>query len=79
MSKQSDWAKELVNSAEFKPFVEAFALGHNDALEWAANWITNSATGNGNEAVKDFAANMAMSFRAAVMKKKKPGETTHDL
>lgn len=70
MSKQNDWAKELINSAEFKPFVEAFALGHNDALDWAANWITDSANDNGNEAVKEFAANMAMSFRAAAMKKK---------
>jgi hypothetical protein len=69
MSKQSDWAKEFVSSAEFKPFVEAFALGHNDALEWAANWIVNSATSNGSEAVIEFAANMAMSIRAAFLQK----------
>ena len=42
-------------------------LGHSDALQWAAAWIENSAKANGNPAVQEFAANMAMSIRAATI------------
>lgn len=70
MSTEFDqWAKAFVNDPKIKPTLDSIAMGHNDALEWAANWVVNSAQANGNPAVIEFAANMAMTFRAATMKK----------
>lgn len=41
------------------------ALSYNSALEYAAKWVEYSANGDTNLAVVQFAANMAMSLRAA--------------
>lgn len=69
--KQENFAQQFVNDPNVKPLVKSYALGHNDALEWAAKWVTGSADANGNEAVREFAANMAMTFRASLMKRAK--------
>lgn len=39
-------------------------MARNRALSWAAKWIENSAKLNGNPAVVEFAANMAMTIRS---------------
>lgn len=61
--------KAFLNDPSVKPYAEGYSTAHNDALEWAAKWIENSAKANGNEAVISFAANMAMTLRAVKMKK----------
>ena len=38
---------------------------YNEALEWAANWITGAQMLGRSQEVIDFAQNMAMSLRAA--------------
>lgn len=58
---------EFINNPDFQPVFASWILGHSDALEWAAGWIENSAKWNGNSAVQEFAANMAMSIRAAAI------------
>lgn len=45
---------------------------YNDALEWAASWITGAQLLGHGEEVQEFATNMAMSIRAA-----KRGLTPH--
>jgi hypothetical protein len=62
--------KAFVNDPAVKPLLDSYADGHNFALEWAANWIENSAKINGHPAAQDFAANMVMTFRAALMKRR---------
>ena len=52
-----------------RALLEGERIGYNNALHWAADWITNSADSNSNPAVIEFAQNMAMSFTAH---KKKP-------
>ena len=44
--------------------LEGERIGYNNALRWAADWITNTAGSNGDPAVIEFASNMAMSFNA---------------
>ena len=44
--------------------LEGERIGYNNALHWAADWITNAATANGSPDVIAFAQNMAMSFNA---------------
>ena len=39
-------------------------MARRGALSWAAKWIETSAKLNGNPAVIEFAANMAMTIRA---------------
>ena len=39
--------------------------GYNEALEWAANWITGAQMLGHSKEVIEFAQNMAMSLRAA--------------
>lgn len=38
---------------------------HNATLEWAADWIEGSLTGESNERVREFGRNMVMTLRAA--------------
>jgi len=57
--------REFINNPEFQPVFASWILGHSDALQWAADWILNSAKANGNPLVQEFAANMAMTFNAA--------------
>jgi len=57
--------REFINNPEFQPVFSSWLLGHSDALQWAADWILNSAKSNGNPLVQEFAANMAMTFNAA--------------
>lgn len=57
--------RDFINRPDFQPVFASWVLGHSDALQWAADWIENSAKSNGNPAVLEFAANMAMSIRAA--------------
>ena len=38
---------------------------YNEALEWAANWITGAQMLGCSQEVVEFAQNMAMSLRAA--------------
>lgn len=57
--------REFISNPEFQPVFASWMLGHSDALQWAATWIENSAKANGNPAVQEFAANMAMTFNAA--------------
>lgn len=59
--------REFINRPEFQEVAASWMLGHSDALQWAAGWIENSAKANGNPAIQDFAANMAMSIRAATI------------
>lgn len=62
--------KAFLNDPNVKPYADGYTTGHNDALEWAANWIENSAAANGRPAAIEFAENMAMTFRAALIMKK---------
>lgn len=57
--------REFINRPEFQEVAASWMLGHSDALQWAADWILNSAKANGNSGVQEFAANMAMTFNAA--------------
>lgn len=66
-----EFFQKFVNDPDVEPLVKSYALGHNDALAWAAQWVTNSADANGDSAVKEFAANMATTFRASLMKRAK--------
>ncbi len=59
--------REFINNPDFQPVFASWMLGHSDALQWAAAWIENSAKANGNPSVQEFAANMAMSIRAATI------------
>ena len=61
--------KTFLNDPSVKTYADGYSTGHSDALEWAANWIENSAKANGHPAAVEFAKNMAMTFRAAKMKK----------
>ena len=47
-----------------RTLLEGERIGYNNALHWAADWITNAATANGSPDVIAFAQNMAMSFNA---------------
>ena len=38
---------------------------YNDALEWAASWITGAQLLGRSEEIQEYARNMAMSIRAA--------------
>lgn len=62
--------KAFLNDPSVKPYAEGYSTGHNDALEWAAKWIENSAKANGHPAAVEFAKNMAMTFRAVTMARK---------
>ena len=57
--------REFINDPKLQPVFASWILGHSDALQWAAEWILNSAKANGNPAVQEFAANMATTFNAA--------------
>ena len=47
-----------------RTLLEGERIGYNNALRWAADWITNAATANNNPDVIEFAKNMAMSLNA---------------
>lgn len=60
--------REFVNSAEFQPVFASWVIGHGDALEWAAEWLVNSAKANSDPKVIEFAENIAATFNAARIK-----------
>jgi len=66
--------REFINNPEFQPVFASWLLGHSDALQWAADWILNSAKSNGNPDVREFAANMAMTFNAARFSEADPSQ-----
>ncbi len=63
--EREHFIREFINHPDFQPVFASWILGHSDALQWAADWILNSAKSNGNPLVQEFAANMAMTFNAA--------------
>ena len=69
--------REFINDPKFQPVFASWTIGHSDALQWAAEWILNSAKANGNPAVQEFAANMAMTFNAARFPIDKPSQPAH--
>ena len=49
---------------EFEAILATFgATSAHYALRWAADWILNAANASGEERTKEFAENMAMTFR----------------
>jgi len=66
--------REFVNSPEFQPVFASWLLGHSDALQWAADWVLNSAKSNGNPSVQEFAANMATTLNAARFSEAEPSQ-----
>ena len=61
-----------MNAEEMIVFLSMFARGmmqqfrpQNTTLDWCAKLIETSSEANGNSDVKEFASNMAMTFRAA--------------
>ena len=52
-------------SQEILPNDPILNAAYNNALEWAANWITGAQMLGRSEEVVEFAKNMAMSIRAA--------------
>jgi hypothetical protein len=58
----------VLKSPAMRPVIDAFLLGYNDGLYWAAKWVKGSAKGNESQEVKEFAENMAMSLRAAFLR-----------
>lgn len=49
---------------EFEAILASFGESSaHYALRWAADWILNAADASGEQRTKEFAANMAMTFR----------------
>ena len=69
----SEIALQKTAQTTVRLLLEGDRLGYNNALSWAADWITNSAALNSNPAVIEFAQNMAMSLNAHKKKPNPPG------
>lgn len=61
-------ARLFVHSVEFQAIGSNFLLGHNQAFEKAAKWVETQGLSDKDERVREFAANMAMSLRAHIVK-----------
>ena len=73
MKSKNEIALQKTAERTIRLLLEGDRLGYNNALRWAADWITDSAAANGNPDVIEFAANMAMSFNAHKKKPNPPG------
>jgi hypothetical protein len=58
----------LVNSVGFQAVAANYLLGSNDAWEQAAKWVEHQGNSDPDARVREFAANMAMSLRAHIVR-----------
>lgn len=67
VDKADDEYKPLVERGQaiVNTILESKVNGWNEALTWCAEWIESSVKDEPNQRTQEFAANMAMSIRAA--------------
>lgn len=67
VDKANDESRPLIKRGQaiLNAMSESRVCGWNEALTWCAEWIETSVKDEPNERTQEFAANMAMSIRAA--------------